>query len=327
MKRLATGLFVTLMISAYSPQTLANGKYTPTCAAEDVEIAVFTVDTNEAPIPFFIATKIRGLLASFDNSSNIIWFPPDVSNTNPPHVADCTLMTDAEQSSLVYECNGGDETLTGGLQEFHVTLRAEIDGAVCDFSTLITNSAIVHVTNDERTTIINCAATDSFSNCLAKQDDEDLDGILNTQDNCPQNANEDQADTDFDDIGDACDPEVTCNAQTIALGGFGACCPEEGTFFDIPSKQCLPDTDTDGDGIADVKDQCPEFADQTNGCVATPTNVTIPTTPKPTQPVNGGGGCALQASEEHGTGTYVLLSFIAVLSALGLARTSTTRKE
>jgi hypothetical protein len=55
--------------------------------------------------------------------------------------------------------------------------------------------------------------------------DSDGDGVRNQFDNCPGQANEDQADADLDGIGDACDPH-----------------------------------DTDGDGIADRDDNCPSKA-------------------------------------------------------------------
>jgi surface protein len=48
--------------------------------------------------------------------------------------------------------------------------------------------------------------------------DQDNDGILNSQDNCPLIANPDQADADFDGVGDLCDTCVDAD-----LDGFGVC--------------------------------------------------------------------------------------------------------
>jgi hypothetical protein len=39
--------------------------------------------------------------------------------------------------------------------------------------------------------------------------DRDSDGVPNTQDNCPDTPNQDQADSDGDGLGDLCDPETT----------------------------------------------------------------------------------------------------------------------
>ena len=45
--------------------------------------------------------------------------------------------------------------------------------------------------------------------------DRDSDGILNLDDNCPDDANPGQEDIDDDQIGDACDP---CNGLVYVLG-------------------------------------------------------------------------------------------------------------
>ena len=58
--------------------------------------------------------------------------------------------------------------------------------------------------------------------------DTDSDGIPDSTDNCPTDANPSQTDTDGDGIGDACDE--------------------------------VPDTDTDSDGIPDSTDNCPTVA-------------------------------------------------------------------
>lgn len=68
--------------------------------------------------------------------------------------------------------------------------------------------------------------------CATGPADDDNDGVPNDHDNCPDNANADQADVDGDDVGDACDdnsyaPEVGMPAadangeegDTLATGG------------------------------------------------------------------------------------------------------------
>jgi len=55
--------------------------------------------------------------------------------------------------------------------------------------------------------------------------DVDLDGVPDVDDNCPQDSNPDQADTDGNGVGDACDQQAP---------------------------------DADGDGVADDQDNCPE---------------------------------------------------------------------
>ena len=87
--------------------------------------------------------------------------------------------------------------------------------------------------------------------------DDDGDGVLDTDDNCPLTANADQLDTDADGIGDVCDIDddgdgildtedncpLTSNADQLDTDGDG--------IGDV----C--DTDDDGDGVLDTEDNCP----------------------------------------------------------------------
>ncbi len=82
--------------------------------------------------------------------------------------------------------------------------------------------------------------------------DVDEDGILDLQDNCPEEVNPDQADQDRDGVGDLCDNCVEfANAdQEDADGdGVGDACTM-GSFYD-------PSRDSDGDGTPDIDDLCP----------------------------------------------------------------------
>ena len=72
-----------------------------------------------------------------------------------------------------------------------------------------------------------CLANPADDNCAGfEADDRDGDGVIDSEDNCADVANPDQADTDGDTIGDACD--------------------------DSPGGD-----DSDGDGIVDTRDLCP----------------------------------------------------------------------
>jgi len=71
--------------------------------------------------------------------------------------------------------------------------------------------------------------------------DADGDGVLDADDNCPNEANADQADQDGDGIGDVCDSDVDGDSVSNSLDN----CPT------VPN----PDqTDSDGDGIGDACD-------------------------------------------------------------------------
>jgi hypothetical protein len=95
--------------------------------------------------------------------------------------------------------------------------------------------------------------------------DEDADGYLNRQDNCPQDANgendeSNQVDEDLDQIGDACDPEpavangdlssVTLEAEVVIGDGTGPGGPPSDEACGGPD-MCAPSTGgsvDDGDG-------------------------------------------------------------------------------
>jgi subtilisin family serine protease len=74
--------------------------------------------------------------------------------------------------------------------------------------------------------------------------DDDDDGVLDVDDNCPLTDNPFQQDDDDDDFGDACDncpQDANANQQDTDLDGAGDAC----------------DADDDDDGTSDVEDNCP----------------------------------------------------------------------
>lgn len=88
--------------------------------------------------------------------------------------------------------------------------------------------------------------------------DSDADGVCDDVDNCPIDANLDQADTDGDGLGDVCDPfplDPLNDADNDTIGGDEDNCP-----FTANTDQ----TDTDADGLGDACDICP--TDPLNEC-------------------------------------------------------------
>jgi len=72
--------------------------------------------------------------------------------------------------------------------------------------------------------------------------DDDQDGILNAEDNCPSMANTDQEDADGDTVGDACD---LCRAAGFEddradYDGDGIACADDPCPFDGPSPTAPP---------------------------------------------------------------------------------------
>ncbi len=110
--------------------------------------------------------------------------------------------------------------------------------------------------------------------------DTDKDGISDTNDNCPDVANADQANADDDNEGDACDecPDDPANDYD----GDGICAPDDNCGATANEDQADADSDgkgdacddcpddatddTDGDGVCDSDDPCPNDAtDDTDG--------------------------------------------------------------
>jgi len=85
-------------------------------------------------------------------------------------------------------------------------------------------------------------------------DDPDGDGACVGADNCPDDANADQADSDGDGTGDACD--VCPNDETNDFDGDGVCGDVDNCSSDANPDQA----DADGDGVGDVCDTCPNDA-------------------------------------------------------------------
>jgi hypothetical protein len=90
-----------------------------------------------------------------------------------------------------------------------------------------------------------------FDPCVHWEYDSDGDGISNSDDNCPDDANDDQADADLDAVGDACDN-----------------CPDNYN----------PDqNDTDNDGIGNVCDAGPPVSSSSSTSSAAPSSTTTST--------------------------------------------------
>jgi len=127
---------------------------------------------------------------------------------------------------------------------------------------------------------------DTEEDAPALPSDQDGDGILDADDNCPLVANPDQEDADDDGYGDACSfpgyispccgPECNLDSDgddlpdsldlcpwTLTEGGFEANVDSDG---DGVGDACDDTDDFDGDGVLDAVDNCPRIPnpDQAN---------------------------------------------------------------
>ena len=87
------------------------------------------------------------------------------------------------------------------------------------------------------------------------QEDGEGDGVGDVCDNCPNDENGDQTDTDGDQAGDVCDGDDDNDGTPDDQDG----CSLDAAKTEPGICGCgLPDSETDGDGIADCFDNCPD---------------------------------------------------------------------
>src|SRR5262245_31984007 len=120
------------------------------------------------------------------------------------------------------------------------TLDLTVDGALVGEVTVPSTPASLFAF-DARHALVGFAPIVLTIGCGA---DADCDGIGDAADNCPTNANADQADLDHDGQGNACDPDDDGDGTPDATD----VCPL------LPNPQ---QTDTDLDGFGDLCDVCP----------------------------------------------------------------------
>ena len=92
--------------------------------------------------------------------------------------------------------------------------------------------------------------------------DTDEDTVCDYEDNCPQVANQDQADADDDGVGDVCDgcPNAANPGQEDGEGdGVGDACDN------CPALANGDQADRDGDGVGDACDDCPDLGGAPQG--------------------------------------------------------------
>ncbi|MEE2828994.1 MAG: thrombospondin type 3 repeat-containing protein [Myxococcota bacterium] len=97
--------------------------------------------------------------------------------------------------------------------------------------------------------------------CLPDSEDADGDGVLNSDDNCPNEPNPDQADLDGDSFGDACDLDDDADGQPDLADNCPTVSNPDQADLDLDGAGDACDDDDDQDGIPDEEDLCPEVWD------------------------------------------------------------------
>jgi hypothetical protein len=111
-------------------------------------------------------------------------------------------------------------------------------------------------------------------------EDDDGDGVINFSDNCRTTPNAEQTDTDGDGAGDACDPTPTGDNDSDGVDNAGDNCP---------AVDNADQADGDGDGVGDACDATPDGDDDDNDAVDN-TADNCPADPNPNQADSDGDG-------------------------------------
>ena len=110
--------------------------------------------------------------------------------------------------------------------------------------------------------------------------DDDGDGRINGLDNCPGDANFDQADFDGDGLGDACDPDDDADSVCDAGATDPSCagsdaCPNTAAGSTADANGCSrAQVDADGDGVCDPG-KTSSLCQGSDSCPGTPAGLTV----------------------------------------------------
>jgi hypothetical protein len=96
--------------------------------------------------------------------------------------------------------------------------------------------------------------------CAGGDDDGDDDGVLDDEDNCPDVANADQADFDWDGAGDVCDDDDDGDSVWDDVDNCLWMANSDQTDLDGDGYGDACDDDDDGDGAWDDVDNCPDLS-------------------------------------------------------------------
>ena len=136
-------------------------------------------------------------------------------------------------------------------------LRRDFDGSVS--GGVITTSGVIislfeaGVPAASKFTV---SVSDQASILVPVNPDTDEDGLFDDEDNCPEIANEDQADFDVDGLGDVCDDDDDNDSVIDIEDNCPKIVNEDQTDFDADGFGDICDDDDDNDSVADKNDEC-----------------------------------------------------------------------
>lgn len=197
---------------------------------------------STSTLEFTIHNSTSVVAASSLSFTNV--FPTGLSVASPPNA--------------VTTCTGGDLTAVAGSSTITYAGGAVDALASCTISVDTTPTVETTFVNTTGPLTSSSGSSDMASATLYIVEDNDNDDILNSEDNCPDDANTDQADLDNDGLGDVCDNDVDGDSVLDAVDN----CP-------INANTDQDDLDGDGQGNAcdldSDNDQMPDVYELANG--------------------------------------------------------------
>lgn len=161
-----------------------------------------------------------------------------LNNTGQDIIVPFVATGTAELNDYDFNVGGSPVRISSGFGGLQLNLFAEDDTIVEGNETIIFTAEVgQYYKVDPILSTITATIIDNDGN---GGNDTDNDGVLDNVDNCPTNANPDQADLDNDDLGDVCDPDID---------GDGVVNGED--FFPMDETES---SDNDNDGIGDNAD-------------------------------------------------------------------------
>jgi hypothetical protein len=144
-------------------------------------------------------------------------------------LSDSRLALDAgEKQTLALEVEVPEDAKPGTMQSISVNVRSVRDERLSTFAIITTevvatleeDNDLIPSQTDNCPSIANSDQADSDHDGRgdACEDDNDGDGVKDDRDNCPTKSNQDQLDTDEDGTGDECDPSPSCACQVGQRG-------------------------------------------------------------------------------------------------------------
>jgi len=128
----------------------------------------------------------------------------------------------------IININQGDKVTWELLEDAKVLLPITLDGSSFGFGPITLNKGDTtsFTFNNQGTFIVECSGgdigiTNDYEVIVGPPiEDRDGDGVANEDDNCPDDPNSDQANTDGDELGNACDenPTLFCGQGTTQQG-------------------------------------------------------------------------------------------------------------